>query len=216
MASRGKAGIDTRDRSRADSANPQVTAAATQAATASDTRNKADCGCGCKGEKKRRDETTLSVPASAKPAPRQARVRNAGSTARAASLARRLAMSSKGKAALSGKGPSAAQTARNSNPNISSRELAQTVREERSNKGKCRTGSADSKCRPTGRMRPGKEQTAGAQDAPWKVGASETAHGQTVTGTMVGRAQKVTGDEPSTCRAITGTCLLYTSPSPRD
>ncbi|MCP5436825.1 MAG: hypothetical protein H6960_01565 [Chromatiaceae bacterium] len=27
-----------------------------------------------------------------------------------------------------------------------------------------------------------------AQDAPWKVGASETSHGQTVTGTMVGRS----------------------------
>ena len=135
-------------------------------------------------------------------------------------------MSSRGKAALSGKGPSAAQTARASNPNMSSRELAQTIREERSSKGKCKTGSADSKCRPCGRIRPGKEKPAAAQDAAWKVGASETSHGQTVTGTMVGRSVSVTGDEPSTCRAITGTeylgadifrdfCKTDTAKSPR-
>ena len=42
----------------------------------------------------------------------------------------------------------------------------------------------------------------------WKVGASETNQGQTVTGTMVGRSHDVTGDEPSTCRGITGTEYL--------
>jgi hypothetical protein len=122
--------------------------------------------------------------------------------ARTASKSRRVAMSSKGKSALSGKGPSAAESARTTNPNISSRELAQAVRESRSKKGKCK---AESKCRPTGRMRPGKETPAAAEDAPWKVGASETTHGQTVTGTMVGRSEDVTGDEPSTCRPVTGT-----------
>lgn len=128
---------------------------------------------------------------------------------RAASLARRQAMSSKGKSAVAGKGPSAAQTARASNPTISSRELALAVREERSSKGKCNSmKSADSKCRPCGRIRPGKENPAAAQDASWKVGASETTHGQTVTGTMVGRSSSVTGDEPSTCRQITGTEYL--------
>jgi hypothetical protein len=38
-----------------------------------------------------------------------------------------------------------------------------------------------------------------------KVGASATPGGETVTGTMTGRASRVTGDEPGTCKAITGT-----------
>jgi hypothetical protein len=55
-------------------------------------------------------------------------------------------------------------------------------------------------------MRRAKPSTsAAAEDQPWKVGASETGRGQTVTGTMVGRSRKTTGDEPSTCRPITGT-----------
>jgi len=62
---------------------------------------------------------------------------------------------------------------------------------------------------PCGRVRPKTSaETGAAQDAPWKVGAGETSHGQTVTGTMVGRSRKTTGDEPSTCRAVTGTEYL--------
>jgi hypothetical protein len=38
-----------------------------------------------------------------------------------------------------------------------------------------------------------------------KVGLSRTAGGETVTGTMTGRSSRVTGDEPGTCKAITGT-----------
>jgi hypothetical protein len=45
----------------------------------------------------------------------------------------------------------------------------------------------------------------GATDQPWKVGVTETAMGQRVTGTKVGRSLKTTGDEPSTCRPVTGT-----------
>ena len=37
------------------------------------------------------------------------------------------------------------------------------------------------------------------------MGVTETSHGQQVTGTIVGRSVKTTGDEPSTCRTITGT-----------
>ena len=50
-----------------------------------------------------------------------------------------------------------------------------------------------------------KPATGAAQDATWKVGASQTSHDQTITGTMVGRSMSVTGDEPSTCRNVTGT-----------
>ncbi len=100
---------------------------------------------------------------------------------------------------------SSAQTARAANPHLSGRELAQTLREQRSRNGK----SGEKKSQPCGRVRPSKESNTGAaQDTPWKVGASETAEGQTVTGTMVGRSHSVTGDEASTCRSVTGTEYL--------
>jgi hypothetical protein len=55
-------------------------------------------------------------------------------------------------------------------------------------------------------MRPARDVDIGAaQDAPWKVGVSKTIQGQTLTGTMVGRIQGVTGGEASTCRDVTGT-----------
>lgn len=38
-----------------------------------------------------------------------------------------------------------------------------------------------------------------------KVGVSQTAGGEAVTGTMTGRSGRVTGDEPGTCKAVTGT-----------
>lgn len=67
-----------------------------------------------------------------------------------------------------------------------------------------KTATTENKRRPTGRIRPGKE-TGAAQDATWKVGASETTHGQTVTGTMVGQSAAVTGEDPGTGGEITGT-----------
>jgi hypothetical protein len=45
--------------------------------------------------------------------------------------------------------------------------------------------------------------TPAPQDA--KVGVTQTLKGETVTGTLTGRSSKVTGDEPGTCKAITGT-----------
>lgn len=215
MSSRGKASLASKDRTRGDdiagaspaSTNPAGSKPANPAGA------KQDCSCGCNGDRLKRSEagvpTVSTSPAGTPPsgtsvvqARRGKKIEN---PTRTASLARRMAMSSKGKAALSGKGLSAAQSARASNPDVSGRELAQTVRETRSTKGKCRT---EGKCRPTGRMRPTIDDPGSAQDASWKVGVSQTTHGQTVTGTMVGRSQDVTGDEPSTCRAITGTEYL--------
>jgi len=98
-----------------------------------------------------------------------------------------------------------AQAARAGNPKMSSRELAQVVRDQRSRHG----GAGQKKSAPCGRVRKAQEaKTGAAQDAPWKVGASETSSGQVVTGTMVGRKENMTGDEPSTCRTITGTEYL--------
>lgn len=197
MSAGGKASMVSKDRTRMDDIGRKSSAA--PGAPVSNAPEKRECGCGCDDDKSKR--ATASAP-SRPPVMTTRPGKKIENPTRAASLARRLAMSSRGKAALSGKGPSAAQTARASNPDISGRELAQTVRESRSKNGKCKT---ESKCRPTGRMRPDRDNSAAAQDAHWKVGASETTHGQMVTGTMVGRSIDVTGDEPSTCRQITGT-----------
>ncbi|MEJ2059968.1 MAG: CsoS2 family carboxysome shell protein, partial [Gammaproteobacteria bacterium] len=118
-------------------------------------------------------------------------------------MARRRAQAARGKAGVSAAGMTPAQAARAGNPELSGRELAQALREQRSRRG----GAGQKKSAPTGRQRPARTNAsqAAAQDAPWKVGASETADGQTVTGTMVGRSRDVTGDEASTCRTVTGT-----------
>jgi len=179
-----------------------------------------DCGCGCQGtaaEGKCREgrEGEDGAP-SVRPRNGKARVRAngegavrarrvKGSTAqplgRLVALARRSALSTRGKAAADTP-TSAAGLARQADPGLSGRELAQRVRERRS-----RNGSAGlRKTQSSGRMRA--ERRQGAADQSWKVGVSETAAGQTVTGTRVGRSTKTTGDEPSTCRTITGTEYL--------
>ncbi|QEY31338.1 carboxysome shell protein [Synechococcus sp. RSCCF101] len=117
-------------------------------------------------------------------------------------LARRQALSKHGKSA-SQSSPTPASMARQANPDLTSRELAQRVRELRSRSGACgsqRSGGT----RPTGPRR-GINRPTEAADAHWKVGASETSTGQTVTGTQANRSPRTTGNEASTCRTITGT-----------
>ena len=124
---------------------------------------------------------------------------------RALVLARREAMSKHGKTA--GKQPtSAAAVARQANPDLTSRELAQQVRELRAKAG-ARNKQGAGVTRPTGPNRNGAKQAAAA-DAHWKVGQSTTSSGQTVTGTQANRSVKTTGNEASTCRSITGTEYL--------
>ncbi len=167
-------------------------------------KSPADCGCGCKGEEVAEVATTDSR---ARKPQRSVRKRttvqaSAANNSRVTALARRQAMSARGKAGVSSNGMTAAQTVRVANPLISGRELAQALRTQRSRQGK----TGQKKSSPCGRVRPLKNASVGAaKDAPWKVGASETSDGQTVTGTMVGRSHKITGDEPSTCRDVTGT-----------
>ncbi len=124
---------------------------------------------------------------------------------RAIVLARREAQSKHGKTA--GKQPtSAASVARQGDPDLTSRELSQRVRELRSKSGA--TGKQRSAAsRPCGPNRHGSKQTA-VVDAHWKVGLSETSSGQVVTGTQANRSVKTTGNEASTCRSITGTQYL--------
>ena len=127
-------------------------------------------------------------------------------SSRAFVLARREALSKHGKSA--GKQPTtAASVARQGNPDLTTKEIAQRVRELKSKTGatgKTRT----SVTRPCGPNKNGAKQNASAPDAHWKVGMSETSTGQLVTGTQANRSLKTTGNEASTCRSITGTQYL--------
>ena len=201
MSTRGKQAVSGGDRTRT-AANIAKSAVAVPTAS----KNKEDCGCGCKGRKDELAAEAAKRERSASGTPRAAKRRNgrkpmiAQNPAKAASLARRKAQSTRGKAGVSPSGMTEAQTARATNPELSGRELARALRDQRSRRG----GSGKKKSAPCGRQRK-KPDAGGAQDAPWKVGASQTSHDQTITGTMVGRSPSVTGDEQSTCRSITGT-----------
>jgi hypothetical protein len=171
-----------------------------------------DCGCGGRGEGKALQPesapgiSTVTPDIAPRPAakPMKAARRNIGQPeGRQLSKARRRMLAEKGRSALtqSERIRSPAERARHLNPDLNGREMAKELRSERSRSG----GRGQKNSAPCGRQRPA---AGGAQDAPWKVGSSETGSGQTVTGTQVGRSRRVTGDEPSTCRPITGTEYL--------
>jgi hypothetical protein len=208
MSTRGKQAVSSGDRVRT-----LENVAKSAAAAPAPGKKEGDCGCGCGGKGDCGDrQTAAQAPRRERPASSAARgskTRNGRngrktaiiqSSAKAASMARRKAQSTRGKAGISSSGLSEAQTARAANPQLSGRELARALRDQRSRRG----GAGHKKSAPSGRQRK-KSDTGAAKDAPWKVGASLTSHDQTVTGTMVGRDPAVTGNEPSTCRTITGT-----------
>ena len=209
MSKGGKAAVASTDRNR------QVPSAAVasqnNAVVSQDAGVKKDCGC---GSKEKRAQASAAAPVSNAPADtvsaisyqvQQNLMKKIGmNSARSAALARRKALSTKGKSALKSGAVSEASAARAANPALTSRELAQVLRTQRSVKGKT---CVKQKTLPTGpgRIRRKMNEAGAAQDAPWKVGVTDTASGQSVTGTMVDRVQKVTGNEASTCRAVTGT-----------
>ena len=205
LSRRGKTADKTSDRNRADVA--RQTQGAAPAASAESIKK--DCGCGTKSVAA--SSASPSRPAATvqlsgrnsdrrKSAPKRRAIEN---PSRALVLARRDAMSKHGKTA--GKQPtSAAAVARQANPDLTSRELAQQVRELRAKSGS-RTKQSAGITRPSGPNRHGAKQAA---DAHWKVGESETSAGQIVTGTQANRSVKTTGNEASTCRSITGTEYL--------
>lgn len=203
MSSRGRAAITSRDRVRSLASSRPASESAAPATETAQPSKEHRCDCGCGGKKEKAVAATNGVEQWAKSAKGTGRsmLRKplAKSGGRAASLARRQALSSRGKAGVNANGMTPAQAARAANPQLSGRELAQALRAQRSRNG----NAGQRKTEPTGRRRP--ERPGAAQDAPWKVGVSETGQGQSVTGTMVGRSQRVTGDEPSTCRTVTGT-----------
>lgn len=208
MSQAGKSAVASTDRIR-PAPTQKSAAAANGNGQVGDSSAKQGCGCGCKG--KRDDAAVPAANVSANissvvssQAQQNLMKKVAMNSTRAASLARRQAMSTKGKTALKGGAVSEASAARAANPALTSRELAQTLRSQRSVKGKTCTKQNTTPTGP-GRIRRKLNEAGAAQDAPWKVGASNTATGQTVTGTMVDRALSVTGNEASTCRSVTGT-----------
>jgi hypothetical protein len=205
LARRGKSADTSKDRNRADVARQTKVVAAAPAAEPA----KKECGCGG-----RRATEKAQVQLSSRTSDRRASAERRSATpkrravdnpSRALVLARRDAMSKHGKTA--GKQPtSAAAVARQANPDLTSRELSQQVRELRAKAG-ARNKQSAGVTRPTGPNRHGAKQAAAA-DAHWKVGESTTSAGQTVTGTQANRSVKTTGNEASTCRSITGTEYL--------
>ena len=207
LSRRGKSADTTKDRNRAEVARKTATTATTSAPAAA----KKDCGCGgaSSGETPTRlSRQAATVDLSTNNSSRRSKApkrRAIDNPSRSLVLARREAMSKHGKTA--GKQPtSAAAVARQANPDLTSRELAQQVRELRAKSG-ARSKQSAGVTRPTGPNRNGAKQSAAA-DAHWKVGESETTGGQTVTGTQANRSVKTTGNEASTCRSITGTEYL--------
>ena len=204
MSRSGKRASTSRDRSRADGprtsppaaapATPASSASAVQATAGTSTRPSLSLG------------TPPSSSASLERRNQQRRVPARHNPSRSLVMARREALSKRGKsAAMPGNGAAAA-VARQNHPDLSTRELGQKLRELKSKVGSagCARGGPT---RPTGPNRNGARQAAAA-DAHWKVGVSETTGGQVVTGTQANRSAKTTGNEAATCRPITGTEYL--------
>ncbi len=204
LSRRGKSADTSKDRNRSDVAKQS------KSVPASAPQESKSCGC---GGKRAAEKAEFSARPSAKvqlsgrserrsATPKRRAIEN---PSRALVLARRDAMAKHGKTA--GKQPtSAAAVARQANPDLTSRELAQQVRELRAKAG-ARNKQSAGVTRPSGPNRHGAKQAAAA-DAHWKVGESTTSSGQTVTGTQANRSVKTTGNEASTCRSITGTEYL--------
>lgn len=114
---------------------------------------------------------------------------------------RRQALSNKGKAAVPGKGNGDGKRRRSkyssaaawSKGSHSGRDLARRRRADMASNGR----GDEPVSRPSGRVRP--------KVAPPKVEMGTTLAGSAITGTQVERSTRVTGNEPGTCRVVTGT-----------
>jgi len=170
------------------------------------------CGCGCNGTKGGCGDTQAvasvmpaAVVSSASAVPKKSGL----PTGRALAQARRAALSQDGKAGL--KRVAQATKIASSMPGqdwqaaitkgATGRQKAMQRRLVQSLAGS--TKSAKESSRPAGRMRAFLAAPAGT--VPPKVEEGHTLAGHEVTGTMVERSKKVTGNEPGSCRAVTGT-----------
>ena len=180
MSAKGKAGTSSGDRLRA--AEDRSRNAPGRDST------KEDCGCGCKGEGNCKDSGLSSKPTVNFPKsknnnrrlePQAVTPSNAG---RINSRLRREVLAKHGKSGndLFRKGLSSAQMVKHQNPDISGRQLARSIRAQRSAIG---AQGATPSSRP-GRKRPKPEE---------------------LTGTKVAHSEKTTGGEVGLCLSVTGT-----------
>ncbi|MEB3233942.1 MAG: CsoS2 family carboxysome shell protein [Cyanobacteriota bacterium] len=207
----GKRADTSKDRTRTDlargSANAAVKVAPAPVSSPSPTAESKPCGCNDTSSS--RSAARLSLGSSSGGSERRGEQRKGTAQhnpSRALVLARREALSKRGKSASTASKSGPAAVARQINPELNGRELAQKVRELRSKSGSAGS-SRSGGTRPSGPNRHGAKQAAAA-DAHWKVGVSETTAGQVVTGTQANRSAKTTGNEAATCRPITGTEYL--------
>ncbi|MFO8236832.1 MAG: CsoS2 family carboxysome shell protein, partial [Prochlorococcaceae cyanobacterium] len=206
MSRCGKRASTSRDRNRADVVRTPAPAAA-PAAPAPPSTSGASSPVGSTP----RRTLSLGTPGSVSNGnldqrSQQRRVPARHNPSRSLVMARREALSKRGKSATMPGNGAAAAVARQNHPDLSTRELAQKLRELKSKVGSAgcaRSGGT----RPCGPNRHGAREAAAA-DAHWKVGVSETSGGQVVTGTQANRSPKTTGNEAATCRPITGTEYL--------
>lgn len=167
----------------------------------------AGCGCGCGGTNPACGTTAAPAAAVSQESAevRVARV-SEQATGRALARARRAALAQDGKAglkrvaqatkiaaAMPGQDWQAAIT-----KGATGRQIAMQRRLVQALAGRAGTSKTDS-ARPSGRVR-----TRNVV-APIKVEEGHTLAGQSVTGTMTDRSRKVTGNEPGSCRPVTGT-----------
>jgi len=202
LSRRGKRADTAKDRTRTEAPRPTATGAGSTAAVA----GASSAISPAPSTPSRAPSLSLSSHSSTadrRPAVKRSAIHN---PSRALVLARRDALSKRGKSANTSSGTTTASLARQGNPDLTTRELAQKVREL-----KCKVGSAGSSrssgSRPSGPNRNG-AKLAAAAEASLKVGVSETLSGQIVTGTQANRSVKTTGNEAATCRTITGTEYL--------
>jgi hypothetical protein len=166
------------------------------------------CGCGCNGAKGGCGDKQPSagmMPAVALSSASDVLKKAIEPTGRALARARRAALSQDGKAGLRrvAQATKIASTMPGQDWQAAIAKGAtghQLSRQHRIVQSLVGRTDADKSAHPSGRMRP-----RVAMPAPAKVEEGHTLSGHGVTGTMVERSKKVTGNEPGSCRTITGT-----------
>ena len=211
MSTSGKAALQSTAARPSGRMRPKQKIEAAVYAPAAETAPARGCGCGCNGTKGGCGDTQAS--ASTMPAAAVARASDVPRkamepTGRALARARRAALSQDGKAGL--KRVAQATKIASSMPGqdwqtaiskgATGRQKAMQRRVVQSLAGNMKVAKVSNEARPAGRMRARMETPA-----PAKVEEGHTLSGHGVTGTMVERSKKVTGNEPGSCRAVTGT-----------
>lgn len=187
----------------------QLATASTTLETDTETPSSGGCGCGCKRDGEQQAAKAPSpneVSTQGRPASRRHHLSDRAMlpTGRLQALARRRAQSAHGKTASPTGGAFPPPTLRDIHPDLSGRDLARQVRQQRSRNG----GTGERSSAPCGRTRERNEPTSASTEFPSKVGVSDTAHGPSVTGSLLGRGARVTGTDVGACRSVTGTEYL--------